>query len=272
MNKDISINKGFSLIELSIVLVILGLLTGGILAGKNLIRAAELRAISTESDAFVTAVNAFKLKYLQYPGDMDDATRFWGARASCPGNYWIGAAPAYERATCDGNGDGQIGMNTIPTYYEALLVWQHLSNAELIKGNYIGLAADNNPRFRHDPGVNCPESKAVNVGCWGMFWIPESGVYASPWFAAENFFPDKDRNVLMLGGTGVSYMATEEVISPIEMWQVDKKLDDSYPDTGNLRSLASLSGNTPCHDVVAGRLQYRLDTETHECQIVMYLD
>ncbi|MGB1539971.1 MAG: prepilin-type N-terminal cleavage/methylation domain-containing protein, partial [Rickettsiales bacterium] len=56
-------NRGFSLVELSIVLVILGLLTGGILGGQSLIRAAEMRAIATEYDAWKTAVNVFKDKY-----------------------------------------------------------------------------------------------------------------------------------------------------------------------------------------------------------------
>jgi prepilin-type N-terminal cleavage/methylation domain-containing protein len=47
--------QGFSLIELSIVLVILGLLTGGILTGQNLIRAAELRSITTQHQGYQTA-------------------------------------------------------------------------------------------------------------------------------------------------------------------------------------------------------------------------
>ena len=51
--------KAFSLVELSIVLVILGLLTGGILAGQNLIRAAELRSVITEFKTYQTAVMTF---------------------------------------------------------------------------------------------------------------------------------------------------------------------------------------------------------------------
>jgi len=50
---------GFSLVELSIVLVILGLLTGGILGGQSLIRAAELRSIASDLFRYGTAVNSF---------------------------------------------------------------------------------------------------------------------------------------------------------------------------------------------------------------------
>lgn len=71
--------RGFSLVELSIVLVILGLLTGGILAGQSLIRAAELRSYITDVQRYPAAVNAFKDKYFAYPGDMANATKFWGA-------------------------------------------------------------------------------------------------------------------------------------------------------------------------------------------------
>ena len=55
--------RGFSLVELSIVLVILGLLTGGILTGQTLIRAAELRSVTTEFQRFQAATNAAQRHY-----------------------------------------------------------------------------------------------------------------------------------------------------------------------------------------------------------------
>ncbi|MGB1540395.1 MAG: prepilin-type N-terminal cleavage/methylation domain-containing protein, partial [Rickettsiales bacterium] len=64
---------GFSLVELSIVLVILGLLTGGILGGQSLIRAAELRSVSKEYEKYQTAINIFKDKYFALPGDFNNA-------------------------------------------------------------------------------------------------------------------------------------------------------------------------------------------------------
>lgn len=66
--------NAFSLVELSIVLVILGLLVGGILAGQSLIRASELRAVTSEQARIVTAIQAFRDKYFALPGDMRNAS------------------------------------------------------------------------------------------------------------------------------------------------------------------------------------------------------
>ncbi len=54
-----SCSLGFSLVELAIVLVILGLLAGGVLSGQSLIRAAELRSVIAEYQRYYTAVKIF---------------------------------------------------------------------------------------------------------------------------------------------------------------------------------------------------------------------
>src|SRR6201999_103149 len=64
--------QGFTLIELSIVLVIIGLIVGGVLVGQDLIRAAEIRATLTQVEKFNTAVNTFYGKYGALPGDMNN--------------------------------------------------------------------------------------------------------------------------------------------------------------------------------------------------------
>lgn len=71
--------QAFSLVELSIVLVILGLLVGGILAGQSLIKASELRKIGADFTRYESAINAFRDKYFFYPGDLPNATQLWGA-------------------------------------------------------------------------------------------------------------------------------------------------------------------------------------------------
>ncbi len=61
--------KGFTLVELSIVLVIIGLLIGGILAGQSMISAAKIAAVAAQVQQFDAGVMNFKTKYNGLPGD-----------------------------------------------------------------------------------------------------------------------------------------------------------------------------------------------------------
>src|ERR1700728_113591 len=80
--------RGFTLIELSIVLVIIGLIVGGILVGQNLIAAAGVRATITQIEKFNTAANTFYNKFGYLPGDIPaaPAAQFgFTPRGSAPG-------------------------------------------------------------------------------------------------------------------------------------------------------------------------------------------
>jgi prepilin-type N-terminal cleavage/methylation domain-containing protein len=126
--------NGFSLIELSIVLVILGLLTGGVLTGQNLIRAAELRSITTEFQNYQASVMTFRNKYMALPGDMVNATSFWASAGGTGADAICFAVESTGAETCNGNGDGSIGELGAPS--ERYRFWQHLANAGLVQGSY----------------------------------------------------------------------------------------------------------------------------------------
>jgi len=91
-------NKGFTLIELSIVLVIIGLITAGIIGGQSLIHSAQIRSVISDVDRFRVAIATFEMQYDSLPGDLVNAKEYW-LDPDCmddAGN------------TCSGNGNGLI--------------------------------------------------------------------------------------------------------------------------------------------------------------------
>ncbi|MDK9694224.1 MAG: prepilin-type N-terminal cleavage/methylation domain-containing protein [Sulfurimonas sp.] len=61
--------KGFTLVELSIVLVIVGLLIGGVLKGKEMIESTKIKKVKTDIDSIVAATYAYQDKKGVLPGD-----------------------------------------------------------------------------------------------------------------------------------------------------------------------------------------------------------
>ena len=222
--------KGFSLVELSIVLVILGLLTGGILAGQNLIRAAELRSVTTEYQSYITAVQTFRDKYFALPGDMNNATNFWGTSANCPGNASQGNS---DSLTCDGDGDGIIHMNT-STSREPFRFWQQLANAGLMEGSYSGVSGADSYNWAVTDD-NSPKAK-LGMGLWSVHTHNSDG----------NFTPQIFRNwpgtFLLLGGPITGNPNLTYLLTPEELWNIDTKMDDGQAVFGKLM------GNVACTD------------------------
>lgn len=220
-------HSGFSLVELSIVLVILGLLVGGVLAGQSLIRAAELRAVTSEYSRYVAAVQTFRDKYFALPGDMPNASAFWGPQDGGDGTgVDCGQVAAVGRATCNGNGDsvldGQIFSGPGLGTFETFRFWHHLANAELIEGSFSGVPANVAFRFSAAPGVNVPLSKESN-SCWSLQHLTVDT--ASIGKAGLSFYHGA---VLTNEGCRAATMTTEEA------WNIDTKLDDGLPMTGRV--------------------------------------
>jgi prepilin-type N-terminal cleavage/methylation domain-containing protein len=121
---------GFTLIEIAIVLVIIGLLLGGLLKGQELITNARVRNIIAQQDGIKAAYFAFQDRYRALPGDYKEAsTNIAGV-------------------TQNGNGDGVVNDPTGGAK-ESILIWDHLSHAGFITGSYIydaaGPTAGSNP-------------------------------------------------------------------------------------------------------------------------------
>lgn len=249
-------HSGFSLVELSIVLVILGLLTGGILAGQSLIRASELRSMVTEVNRYNAAVYAFRDKYFALPGDMRNAVRFWDAQAGgtadgldtdCQALDFT--SPATTKATCNGNGNGVL------SWKETWRAWQHLANAGLVEGSYAGVEGNATDVSWGTPGFNMPRSKVENAG-YAYFWL---GTLSS----VANYFDASYGNALLFGrDNGVD----EAFIHASEAWNIDTKMDDGRPAHGKVIGPAN-SMRPNCTTTNDATAEYRFNATVKQCNL-----
>lgn len=227
--------RGFTLVELSIVLVIIGLLVGGVLVGQALIRAAELRAVTSEYDKYSTALATFYGKYNGLPGDLKNAVRFWGAAAGGTAEGIDGTCLGVTTAatgteTCNGNGDGRISYRSYNDYalypHEGARAWQQLANAGLVAGKFSGVYGATGWGF--EPGVNMPKSK-FSSGSWSIAYLPGRN--------RESWAPPKEGHYINIGGaTGTSpgdgYWFNP-ILLPLDAYSIDVKIDDGKPHEGN---------------------------------------
>lgn len=214
------------------MLVILGLLTGGILAGQSLIRASQLRSVSTELNRFTTAHYAFRDKYLQIPGDMNNATGFWGF---ADGGDGLGAdcrnSVTTDRTTCNGNASGYA--DTVMEYYR---YWQHLSNAGLIEGSYTGAPVQPPAAsaYNSSRSVNIPAGKYQQLGYEVIY--------------DATVFDPQAANYYQLGGaahaTALNWQGRAMI--PEDAWNVDQKMDDGIPGRGRFKSYGPDGYATGC--------------------------
>lgn len=228
----ISKRSGFSLVELSIVLVVLGLLVGGVLSGQSLIRAAELRSISTEYGKFNTARLSFRDKYFALPGDMSNAYQFWGA--AC------GANATTSSTGCNGDGDGII--ETIAPS-ENVKAWEHMVRAGLIEGSYDGVGVDIGSGQLQLSVTNTPRARLSNA-YWDITNDTNNAAFVDD---LGNAIPSGVTTVLILGSiqTGSPYLGALSTLTHAEAWNIDTKLDDGRANKGKIH------GDTvdQCYDV-----------------------
>lgn len=247
--------SGFSLVELSIVLVILGLLTGGILGGQALIRAAELRSVTTEYNRYTTAAQTFRDKYLSAPGDMPNSTAFWGDNnTSCPDAATANGTPG----TCNGNGNG-IVEGAAPAAngtMEGFQVWNQLSLAGMIEGSFSGTYNGSSTAVI---GTSMPRAKLSNAR-----WHTQS----LPNYAGDgNIYAHDYINYFYL--SSASSVGEAPVLRPEEAWNVDTKVDDGRPAYGKVIAIfwnnacaAADDGSSSNNDLNAS---YRLNDSSLQC-------
>lgn len=230
--------SAFSLIELSIVLIIIGLLIAGVTGGASLIKSSELRAIMSEARSFATAVNGFYNQFNYLPGDYGTA---------------IGGSSA-------GNGDGTI-QYAVPTANtnEGRTAWYQMKGAGTIDSSIIASAI-----------TTTAASTVPAVTTFGLN-VPASKIKSSGWdfdYNATTF-----QNVVVLTGAIAAGSTTDTLvngtfkstaaIAPTDALSIDAKIDDGVANNGKVRGVLSACFSTTTYTTAtttrACALSYQVD-------------
>jgi prepilin-type N-terminal cleavage/methylation domain-containing protein len=269
-------HRGFTLIELSIVLVVIGLIVGGILVGQSLINAAAVRAQITQIEKYNTAANTFREKYGYLPGDIPPqaVTQF---------GFTAGAGRFGTPGSGDGNGELDGNWYSLAYSFnqsgEPLFFWEDLStNSNLIEGGFNAAYG----------GYGWPGSSNTctsSAACSAFFPYAKIGngafVYVYSGYAnncnavytgcGPNFFGVSIINAI-LGANVDDATPPAPALTVAQAAAIDSKIDDGLPTTGNVlaqyltategRQGWSTNGATPgattCFDTSSGTAKYSL--------------
>lgn len=153
--------RGFTLIEIAIVLVIVGLLLGGVLQGQQLIENSRVRAAVNDIKGIPAAAYSYMDRYGRFPGDDGSGAL---VNLTNRGGAWANI-PATAFGNSNGTLEGALAQTFAPTV-ELLGFWAHLKAAGFIPGNPADLGAATLPQnpFGGLIGVNSLAIQGMPIG------------------------------------------------------------------------------------------------------------
>ena len=196
---------GFTLVEIAIVLVIIGLLLGGILKGQEMITQAKIKNIINDFNGLSAAMYSYQDRYRSLPGDDLNAATRWSGSQSGDGNGQFtktGTAAAGVAPEIYNNIPTAVASNTTP---EVNLFWWHLRLSGFVPGSTAASSI----------ASIIPPSNAVN----GLVGVQTTGMGFTSNIICTSNLPDKVA------------IAT------------DTQMDDGASTTGQVRGLVQTSPN-----------------------------
>lgn len=237
-------NKAFTLVELSIVIVIIGLIIGGVTAGMSLVRQAKIRDILNINQQVNTAFNTFKLQYNYLPGDMPNATSYWPT-------------------TRDGNNNRCLYY--ADTNSEAIFAWEHLNLSGIYK---TSLTANSGNVFL--PGVNVPQTNISEV-YYGIICVNQNWTAG---YAGRVL----DGNFLVFGRKPPAHPNNHPWyggFTAAEAYNADIKIDDGKPGMGIVLIHVDHTSTGDClvdaTETSPTNATYKINFTTPECHMMFRL-
>ena len=240
-----TINKqGFTLVELSIVIIIIGFLIAGVTAGQSLIESAKLNSVISEMTQLQRAYNTFRARFDAIPGDMSNAA-----------SYWPNCTP-YEVGWCRGDGNGVIQKSRYwpvwgtSLYHEDFLAFRHLYLAGMINNagldtliysgysDYSNIGNTDNGAF---PASSFSGATYYFSGMVFPFWQSSGGL--NPFYRSGQGITDVPNVLFVMAtfphgrqgplGSGWNF----SILTATQAIAIDLKADDGNIKTGDWRAI-----------------------------------
>jgi hypothetical protein len=208
--------SAFTLVEISIVIIIVGLIIFSVTVGQELVRVSNIRAQIRQINEVKAAVTSFRDSYNGYPGDLHNAADYWGKDCD-------GATSGSD--TCGGDGDqiieGNCGASchgsSVTISQEVARAFQHLNRAGFIEGVFTGATSG------FAEGVNVINANIKN----SFLFLRDDTVWGA---MAGRYI-----NFINISGYGTAADQTRNAQINAEGAEfIDLKLDDGFPYGGNM--------------------------------------